>query len=211
MFTMKDVRKGFSKSLIALSDGKVSVRYFSTPENRWATQSFDNDNGNSKAVFETLLSNSDELGITISPESGVVFDFMVNEKSDSPEVYLYYPTSHNLTEREYEEFLKSRGGYSQAYEQFAKRFDGVDMEDDEAVLEVISELISERREDDGIIDFEGISRWGNLYPMTRDFAEEFGFGLLDANPPDSDCEGFVTLSRNNLFLLMEILDKFGCI
>ena len=195
MIAFEDIKRAFSKAFVTITSGRVSVRYISTADSRWATQCFPSE-GNTKNVLETILDDSDELGIAISPDFGVVLEFLCNGKLlENSKPCSHYPTAHNMTAKELEELEKCHYEEFQQKEiEFARNFAGVDMEDDEAVLEKLSEIIAAQKPNDKLINFKAHSKWSNLRQKVVEFSEKHELGAIDAMPPNSTFSGGVTLS-----------------
>lgn len=91
--------------------------------------------GNPKAFFETLLYNADNFGISISVDSGIDLDFRCDCKLGLLEIYLYYPSEHDLTKSELDALCEeySEADLSRAVG-CAQALPDVDVDNDEAAL-----------------------------------------------------------------------------
>lgn len=196
MISINDLKRSFSKAYITLCDGCVCVNYISSEENKWATQCFSNED-NSKEVLETILSNTDSVSISVSQEDGVKFEFLTGEKTGIPEVLIYCPSEHDLTEKEFAEFIGNHiDEVSPHLEEFLSRFSDIDLRDEDAVFEKLSEVIMEFADTDTVISFEGVSHWTYLNEKAREFSEKYKFGFVDVLHPGTEWDGCVTLSTS---------------
>lgn len=196
MISTNDLKRVFSKAYITICDGCVSVNYVSSEENKWSTQCFSNED-NTKEVLETLISNTKALTVSVSPENGVKIEFLTCEEIGVPEVLVYFPMKHDLTEKELSEFIeKHKDGIEPKIDEFLDQFTDVDLGDETDVLAKLSELITRVTDAEDIINFEGVIRWTSLCEKASAFSEKHKFGGMNVLRPDTDWDGCVTLSTS---------------
>ena len=196
MISTNDLKRIFSKAYITLCDGCVRVNYISSEKSKWATQCFD-DEDNTKEMLETLLLSTESLAISVSSENGVKLEFETGEETGMPETLVYCPSAHNLTDEEFAKIIEdNKDEPSPNLEAFLNHFDGVDLKDEDAVFEKLSEFILKITGTEDVISFDGFSNWTILNEKAREFSEKYEFGFVDVLHPGTNWNGCITLSTS---------------
>lgn len=194
MISIKNLQKSFSKAYIALCDGCITVSYVSSEESKWATQCFCYEDS-TKEVLEAIISGADSLSISVSREYGVKLEFLTAEKSGFEEMFIYFPTEHDITEQELAEILGDREDeLSPKMEELLDRLSGVDLSDEDTVFNIVFNWLGGFEDKESTISYEGLSHLTSLLEKASEFSEKFKFGLVDVLRPATDWDGCVILS-----------------
>lgn len=137
MRKIEEIREAFSKGNIIVGKRGVFVIYNSPPDGEyWISQSID---GNQKPVFEDLLRDSDRFRISTRIGESVTIGFLSDKAVGGEFNDVFFPrvedeASQAEIKKKLDSIPKNEKRQQEMQDLFQKHFDGVDINDESAVL-----------------------------------------------------------------------------
>lgn len=179
------IRNAFCKGGIAISQNGVTAFY--NYKERWLAQSFFDK---SYDIFKKLLKSCEEF--RISYVKGRVFKLEFINNINGQAIILFPPISPEISIEELEEILNDIP--DRLNEDLIEFFIGVDLDDDDEVLDAFREFLRyEENNKDKVIFLPLILRWKSIVDKGVEFADMCGFSLDIDNSDGVDCFGSITL------------------
>lgn len=213
MTGINSIRNTFSKGSIVIGDKSVSVIY---ADQDWVTQSID---GKHKTVLSGLLESSERFTIRIKKGNSIKLGFISG--MDSQKVIYYSPLEKEISKEKIEELIKSM----EPSKEFIEFFDGVNMQDEDVVLDKMSEWVNKVSEKwkRKVRNIDKLRGWPIIKEKALKFANANGCQteILDPNDifdgsiniqiPEVFTRSlvFVDKNKNDLIELVDLCEEVG--
>lgn len=197
------IRQAFDKGNIIISKHGISVFY--NLKNRCISQSVF---GNDYTVFCKLVGISDSLSFERIKGRFVKINFRF--EIDNQETVFYNPVNEEVSIEELNDILSS--SVEPDDDGFLGFFFGVDLDDDNAVIQRFREYLDSKKTTDTIVDFLKYSKWSDFYKRASTVFNSLSLEY-EVLEPDTDFDGCVifelpqnlSMSKNCLGILASLL------
>lgn len=172
----QEIREAFPKCGIAVSKDGISVVFPQCTEPQFIVTNIDEEEMGNLRVFCELLEKCDFVRIDMRPGLGIRFVFCMGIPVDTDLVFS--PLRRELSWDEVMSIPEKRGS-----SEFAEVFGEIDLNDDEAVLAGVREIIENEMSGE-VFQISGVHSWQEIQKAALDFHDRSHAGSLVLENPD---------------------------